>query len=127
VLAITDDADETARLRDLARPQVALYVGGMGAKGRNFYNDLVCRYGFEQEAAEIQDLYLEGKKQEAAAKVPEALLEATTLCGPEGYVKERIASFAAAGVTHLNITPIPTGDQTQLDVVSKVKEWSQDV
>ncbi|HEU5149841.1 MAG TPA: LLM class F420-dependent oxidoreductase [Iamia sp.] len=124
LVAIGDDVES---IRDFARPMIALYVGGMGAKGRNFYNDLVCRYGFEAEAAEIQDLYLDGKKQEAAAKVPEALLEATTLCGPAGYVKERIAAFAEAGVTHLNITPIPTGDQTQVDVVSQVKGWCQDV
>jgi len=124
IVAIGDDV---ASIRDFARPMIALYVGGMGAKGRNFYNDLVCRYGFEAEAAEIQDLYLAGKKQEAAAIVPEALLEATSLCGPEGYVKEKIAAFAEAGVSHLNIIPVPTGDQTQNDVVSMVKEWCQDV
>ncbi|HMJ78862.1 MAG TPA: LLM class F420-dependent oxidoreductase [Iamia sp.] len=124
IVAIGDDV---ASIRDFARPMIALYVGGMGAKGRNFYNDLVCRYGFEAEAAEIQDLYLAGKKQEAAAIVPEALLEATSLCGPEGYVKEKIAAFGEAGVTHLNIIPVPTGDQTQNDVVAKVKEWCQDV
>jgi F420-dependent oxidoreductase-like protein len=124
IVAIGDDV---ASIRDFSRPMIALYVGGMGAKGRNFYNDLVCRYGFEKEAEEIQDLYLAGKKQEAAAKVPEALLEATSLCGPEGYVKEKIAAFAEAGVTHLNIIPVPTGEQTQNDVVAKVKEWSQDV
>ncbi|HEX7132592.1 MAG TPA: LLM class F420-dependent oxidoreductase [Iamia sp.] len=124
LVAIGDDVES---MRDFSRPMIALYVGGMGAKGRNFYNDLVCRYGFEKEAAEIQDLYLAGKKQEAAAIVPEALLEATSLCGPAGYVKEKIAAFAEAGVTHLNIIPIPTGDQTQNDVVSLVKEWSQDV
>ena len=122
IVAIGDDV---AAIRDFARPMIALYVGGMGAKGRNFYNDLVCRYGFEAEAAEIQDLYLAGKKQEAAAAVPEALLEATSLCGPEGYVKEKIAAFAEAGVTHLNIIPVPTGDQTPADVVSRVKEWSE--
>ena len=81
--------DDVTGFRDMARPMIALYVGGMGAKGKNFYNDLVCRYGFEDEAAEIQDLYLDGKKDEAAAKVPDALLEATSLCGPEGYVKEQ--------------------------------------
>ena len=84
LLAVGDDA---ASLRDLARPMIALYVGGMGAKGRNFYNDLVRRYGYEAEAEQIQDLYLDGKKDEAAAAVPDGLLEATTLCGPEGYVK----------------------------------------
>jgi F420-dependent oxidoreductase-like protein len=124
IVAIGDDVES---IRDFSRPMIALYVGGMGAKGRNFYNDLVCRYGFEEEAAEIQDLYLAGKKQEAAAIVPDALLEATSLCGPEGYVREKIAAFAEAGVTHLNIIPIPTGDQTQNDVVAKVKEWSQDL
>lgn len=124
IVAIGDDV---ASIRDFARPMIALYVGGMGAKGRNFYNDLVCRYGFEAEAAEIQDLYLAGKKQEAAAIVPEALLEATSLCGPEGYVREKIAAFGEAGVTHLNIIPVPTGDQTQNDVVAKVKEWCQDL
>ncbi len=63
-------------LRELARPMVALYVGGMGAKGKNFYNDVVRRYGFEAEAEEIQDLYLSGKKAEAEARVPDELLEA---------------------------------------------------
>ncbi len=93
-------------IRDFARPMVALYVGGMGAKGRNFYNALVSRYGFEEEAAEIQDLYLAGHKKEAAAKVPDELLEATSLCGPEGYVKERLAAYSEAGVTNLMVTPI---------------------
>ncbi|HXH57013.1 LLM class F420-dependent oxidoreductase [Iamia sp.] len=117
--------DDVAGFREMARPMIALYVGGMGAKGHNFYNDLVQRYGFEQEAAEIQDLYLAGQKDEAAAKVPDALLEATSLCGPEGYVRERIAAFAEAGVTHLNVIPIPTGDQTQATLVSQVKEWCE--
>jgi len=93
-------------MRDLVRPMVALYVGGMGAKGKNFYNDLACRYGFEKEAALIQDLYLDGKKTEAAAEIPEALLESMTLVGPEGYVKERIAAYRESGVTTLNVTPM---------------------
>lgn len=117
--------DDVTNFREMARPTIALYVGGMGAKGHNFYNDLVCRYGFEDEAAEIQDLYLAGKKKEAAAKVPDALLEATSLCGPAGYVQEKVAAFAEAGVTHLNIIPVPTGDQTQATVVSTVKEWCE--
>lgn len=121
VVAIGDDV---TGYREFARPTIALYVGGMGAKGRNFYNDLVRRYGFEREAEEIQDLYLAGHKEEAAAKVPDALIEATTLCGPEGYVKDRIAAYRHAGVTHLNVTPIPVGDQTPADVLSKVKDWA---
>ena len=92
---------------------MALYVGGMGARGRNFYNDLARRYGYEKEAAEIQDLYLAGKKdQAAAALVPEELLELTSLIGPRGWVAERVAALREAGVTHLQVTPIPTGDQT---------------
>lgn len=91
-------------LRDLARPMVALYVGGMGARGRNFYNDLCRRYGYEAEAERIQDLYLEGRKDEAAAAVPAELLEKTSLIGPAGYVAERIAAYREAGVTVLNVT-----------------------
>ena len=109
-------------LRDLARPMVALYVGGMGAKGRNFYNDVVRRYGYEEEAEKIQDLYLDGKKAEAEALVPDDLLESMSLCGPESYVAERIAAFKEAGVSHLQVVPVPTGDQTQVDVIAKVKE-----
>ena len=112
--------EDVAGIRDFARPMVALYVGGMGARGQNFYNALVSRYGFEKEAAEIQDLYLDGKKEEAAAAVPEELLEATTICGDEGYVKDRLAAYQDSGVTMLNITPV--GDAT--DIVAKLKEWT---
>jgi F420-dependent oxidoreductase-like protein len=120
LVAVGEDA---AKMRDLARPMVALYVGGMGARGRNFYNDLACRFGFEAEAKEIQDLYLDGKKDEAAAAVPEGLLEAATICGPEGYVRERIAAFKEVGVTSLNVTPIAEDVPA---LVSKLKEWVAD-
>src|SRR5437660_668652 len=80
--------------------------GRSGTKGQNFYNALVRRYGYEAEAAEIQDLYLSGKKEEAAKAVPAELLELTNLCGPEGYIKERLAAFKDAGVTVLNVMPI---------------------
>ena len=76
------EGDDVIKLRDLQRSMVALYVGGMGAKGKNFYNELAIRYGYEQEAEQIQDLYLSGKKKEAEALVPEEFLEKTTLCGP---------------------------------------------
>ena len=102
-LAIGDDVTE---LRDLARPLVALYVGGMGAKGRNFYHDLMTRYGFGAEADRIQDLYLAGRKDEAAAAVPSSVLEATSLIGPAGYVRDRLAAYREAGVTILNVTPL---------------------
>jgi F420-dependent oxidoreductase-like protein len=116
-MAFTDDPHEAARLRDVARPFTALYIGGMGARGRNFYNALVSRMGWEKEAATIQDLYLSGRKEEAAAAVPADLLEATTLIGSESYIKDRIEAYRAVGVTVLNITPVgPNGleDVTRL-------------
>jgi len=94
----------------------------MGAKGRNFYNDVVKRYGYEEEAEKIQDLYLDGKKAEAEALVPDELLESMSLCGPAPYVAERIAAFKAAGVSHLQVVPVPTGDQTQVDIIAQVKD-----
>jgi hypothetical protein len=100
---------------------VALYVGGMGAKGKNFYNELAIRYGYEKEAEIIQDLYLSGKKHEAEAAVPDEFLELTTLCGPKGYVAERIAAFKAAGVTHLQVHPIPQAGQSAASLVETVK------
>jgi F420-dependent oxidoreductase-like protein len=103
VVAIGPDA---AVKRDLARPQIALYVGGMGARGHNFYNDLFASYGYEQEARVIQDLYLSGKKREAEAAIPAAFLEQVSLCGPSGYVAERLAAYRAAGVTVLNVDPV---------------------
>ncbi len=98
--------DEIVALRDAARPQVALYVGGMGAVGRNFYNSLFSRYGWEAEAHEIQQLYLAGHKAEAAAKIPAEFLELTSLIGDESFVKDRLAAYAEAGVTYLNATPV---------------------
>jgi F420-dependent oxidoreductase-like protein len=118
LLAVGDDA---AQMRDLARPMIALYVGGMGARGRNFYNDLARRYGYEAEAELIQDLYLDGKKDEAAAAVPDGLLEAATICGPEGYVRDRIAAYKEAGVTSLNVTPIASDVPA---LVTQLKDWA---
>ncbi|MDT0301005.1 LLM class F420-dependent oxidoreductase [Streptomonospora wellingtoniae] len=100
------EGEETRKLADFTRPMIALYVGGMGAKGKNFYNDVARRYGYEEAAERIQDLYLEGKKEEAAAAVPDEFVELTNLVGPESYVRERVAAFRAAGVTHLNVTPV---------------------
>lgn len=100
------EGPETKALLDFARPMFALYVGGMGAKGKNFYNDVACAYGYEKEAAEIQELYLSGKKDEAAKLVPAEWLEAANFVGPASYVKERIAAFKAAGVTSLNVSPV---------------------
>jgi F420-dependent oxidoreductase-like protein len=117
LVAVGDDA---AGLRDLVRPMLALYIGGMGARGRNFYNDLACRYGFEAEARQVQDLYLDGHKDEAAKAVPEALLEASAICGSAGYVRDRVAAFQAAGVTQLNATFI--GPDVPA-LVAQVRDW----
>jgi len=120
LLAIGEGEDVT-KLRELQRSMVALYVGGMGAKGKNFYNELATRYGYEKEAEEIQDLYLSGKKYEAEAAVPDEFLELTTLCGPKSYVAERIAAFKEAGVTHLQVHPLPQLGQTQTSLIEEVK------
>jgi F420-dependent oxidoreductase-like protein len=108
ILAIDERlvGDERARLLDRARPVLALYVGGMGARGKNFYNTVAQRYGWEAEAKQIQDLYLDGKKDEAAALVPAEWLELANLVGPPGYVKERVAAFEEAGVTVLSVNPV---------------------
>ena len=115
------EGPETKALLDLARPVFALYVGGMGAKGKNFYNDVARAYGYEQEAEQIQELYLAGKKKEAEALVPQEWLEASNLVGPASYVKERIEAFRAAGVTHLTVLPV-TDDPAA--TVAQVKEWA---
>jgi len=118
-LAIGDDVDH---LLDHLRGQLSLYVGGMGARGKNFYNDLAVRYGYEAAAKEIQDLYLDGKKAEAAAAVPFELLKAISLVGPAGYVKERLAAFADAGVTTIVVNPLHTGQGERLAAVRELKE-----
>ena len=88
--------------RDMARPNIALYVGGMGAKEKNFYNQIFRKYGYEEEAEKIQDLYLSGRKSEAEAAIPQSYLDATSLIGPEGFVRDRLQVFKEAGVTCLS-------------------------
>jgi alkanesulfonate monooxygenase SsuD/methylene tetrahydromethanopterin reductase-like flavin-dependent oxidoreductase (luciferase family) len=87
--------------REYVKHHLALYVGGMGARGKNFYNDLVCRYGYEAEAAHIQDLYLDGKKLEAAAAVPDALVDEVALVGSREEIADRLPAWRACGVTTL--------------------------
>ncbi|MEM1437014.1 MAG: LLM class F420-dependent oxidoreductase [Pseudomonadota bacterium] len=94
--------------RDMARPGVALYVGGMGARNKNFYNEIFRKYGFEEEAKVIQDLYLSGRKSEAEAAVPEAFLEASSLVGSEAYIKDRLQVWKDSGVTHLKVSFLGT-------------------
>ncbi len=108
MVAIGDEfvGDTRTKVLDAARPQMALYVGGMGARDQNFYNTICKKYGYEAEAIEIQDLYLDGKKAEAAAAVPAEFVEKTNLVGPAGYIKERLAAYREAGVTVLSVSPV---------------------
>jgi F420-dependent oxidoreductase-like protein len=118
-LAIGDDV---THLRDINRPLLALYIGGMGARGKNFYHDLACRYGYEDEANRIQDAYLAGRKDEAAALVPAELVENITLIGPLGYVKERLAAYREAGVTTLNVTALGATHAQRVKDIETVRE-----
>ncbi|UYP19787.1 LLM class F420-dependent oxidoreductase [Rhodococcus sp. Z13] len=117
-LAIGDDVDH---MLDWVRPMVALYVGGMGAKGKNFYNDLAIRYGYAKEAETIQELYLAGKKEEAAAAVPDELLRSVSLIGSEGFVRERVAAFAESGVTTLNVTPLAADTAGRVRLIEQLR------
>jgi alkanesulfonate monooxygenase SsuD/methylene tetrahydromethanopterin reductase-like flavin-dependent oxidoreductase (luciferase family) len=83
------------------KPRLALYMGGMGARGRNFYFDLACRYGYEADAVRLQELYLAGRRPEAEAAVPDALVDEVALCGPPERIRERLALWRGAGVTTL--------------------------
>ncbi|MEU9456138.1 LLM class F420-dependent oxidoreductase [Streptomyces sp. NPDC048277] len=103
---VSEDVAELAAGRQRVREYLALYVGGMGARGRNFYNDLVARYGFEEPAARIEELYRTGRKAEAAAAVPGELLDRVALVGPPGLVAERVAAYRESGVTGLNASPV---------------------
>src|SRR3954452_17547136 len=118
-VAIDDDVD---RARDQMRPFLALYVGGMGSRKQNFYNALVRRYGFEEAADEVQNLYLEGKKDEAAAALPAELIDMTALCGPLDRVKERLAVYRDAGVGTLITTPIAFDPEERKRIIRELAE-----
>ena len=119
---VSDDLDAA---RDAMRPIIGLYVGGMGSRDKNFYNQLMQGYGFEAAAKEVQDLYLEGKKEEACAAIPAELIDAVTLCGPEDVVRERLRVYREAGVHTLNLSPM-SFDKTerieQLRTVARLAE-----
>ncbi len=115
--------DDVKGMLDLARPMFALYIGGMGARGKNFYNTLCRRYGYEEEAEQIQEMYLGGNKRDAEAIVPLELLEMCNLVGPEGYVKERIAAFRESGVTNLQVMPVPPDGGDPAATIRQLKEW----
>ena len=115
-------SDDRVAARDLMRPFIALYVGGMGSRKQNFYNALVQRYGFEEAAGTVQDLYLEGKRDEAMAALPDDLIDAVALCGPKEHVRERIAAYREAGVGTLGVTPVAWTREQRLEQLRLVAE-----
>ena len=118
-LAIGDNVEDRLQW---AKPQLALYIGGMGAKGKNFYHNVATRYGFGEAADRIQELYLSGRKAEAVAAVPDELVRGVSLVGPRGYIKERIAAFAEAGVTTLLATPVAADSAEYIDFVEQLQQ-----
>lgn len=99
---VSDDLDAA---RNMVKPLLALYIGGMGAKGRNFYNDLACRYGYEEAATKIQDLYLSGKKVEAVGQVPDRLVDELALIGTREMIRDRLEAWQESSVTTLALMP----------------------
>ena len=116
---VHDDLDAA---RDALRPFIALYIGGMGSKKQNFYKQLVERYGFEAESTVVQDLYLEGKKDEAAAALPAELIDRVSICGPMDVVRDRIEKFRAAGVGTLGVSPFAFTRADRLEQLQKIAE-----
>ena len=115
-------SDDRESARNLMRPFLALYIGGMGSRDQNFYNSLVQRYGFEAAAAEVQELYLNGKREQAGAAIPDDLIDMITLCGPEGVVRDRIQAFRDAGVGTLMVSPMAFTAQDRIQQLRAVAE-----
>jgi len=120
-MLITDDHQEAAAALAAVRHHTALYIGGMGARNANFYNALAVRYGYAEEAHTIQDLYLAGRKAEAAAAVPDDLARRMSLIGPAEYVAERLKVYADAGVTCLLVSPAAGSHQARLHDMAMLK------
>jgi F420-dependent oxidoreductase-like protein len=115
-------SEDLEMARNVMRPFIALYVGGMGSREQNFYNNLVCRYGFEDAAKQIQDLYLEGRREEAMAAIPDELIDTVSLCGPPERVRERIAVYREAGVGTLGVTPVAITKDERLEQLRLIAE-----
>jgi F420-dependent oxidoreductase-like protein len=116
-VAVDGDLDTA---RGIVRMGLLLYLGGMGSRDTNFYVDLACRFGFEKEALEVQSLYLDGKREEAHAAIPEELVEATSIIGTEDEVADRVAKFAASGVDRLIISPVQVSAEERLHTIERV-------
>jgi F420-dependent oxidoreductase-like protein len=114
--------EDRAAARDALRPFLALYVGGMGSRKQNFYNRLVAGYGFEDAAREVQDLYLAGQREQAAAALPDELIDAVSLCGPRDVVRDRLRVYADAGVGTLIVAPVAHGFEERRAQLRQVAE-----
>ena len=126
-LAITEGKDTADALLNALRPMLALYIGGMGARGRNFYHDLACRYGFGAEAGVIQDRYLAGDRAAAAAAVPDELVRRSSLIGPAGYVRDRLEVLRGSGVSTLNVTPMAGSPGERVRLVERIRDLAGDL
>ncbi len=122
--AALGDGPHIEEAKEAARGLISFYVGGMGAKSQNFYNDLFKRYGWVDEAEEIQDLFLSGKRAEAAAAVPEEYLDLSMLYGDEKTIRERLAVYRSVGVTHLNLNPIGPDPLGTFEAIKAMAEES---
>ena len=119
-------SDNMEDARNLMRPFIGLYVGGMGSRKQNFYNQLVRRYGFEDAAQEVQDLYLDGKKDEAMAALPDELIDMVSICGPADHVRERIAAYREAGVGTLGVSPVAFTREERITQLRLIAELAAD-
>jgi F420-dependent oxidoreductase-like protein len=109
---------DAAACRAVVKPRIALYVGGMGARGRNFYNDIARRYGYEAAAKTIQDLYLGGRKADAEAAVPDELVDEVALCGPPARIRERLAEWKGSGVTTIMVVGDDVAVRTMAELIA---------
>jgi F420-dependent oxidoreductase-like protein len=121
-VSVTDDREAA---RNVMRAYLALYIGGMGSREKNFYNLLVQRYGFDDAAREVQDLYLGGKKEEAAAAIPAELIDTVTLCGPKDFVRERLRVYQESGVGTLGLMPMAFTKDERLEQLRLVAQLAE--
>jgi F420-dependent oxidoreductase-like protein len=119
-------SEDIEKGRDVMRPFIALYVGGMGSRDKNFYNKLIRRYGFEDAAQKVQDLYLEGRRDEAMAALPDELIDLVSLNGPADKVRDRLRVYREAGVGTLGITPMAWTREERIDQLQKIAQLAEE-
>jgi len=119
-------SDDIEKGRDVMRPFIALYVGGMGSRDKNFYNNLVQRYGFEDAAKKVQDLYLEGRRDEAMAALPDELIDLVSLNGPADKVRDRLRVYREAGVGTLGITPMAWTREERIEQLQQIARLAEE-